>query len=74
MRALRSHDTHLEGESEISMIRFFSRPTPHDHARALGTLGGKARKGRAEQQAATIRATTQRIRSEIGLGPHEALR
>ena len=24
------------------MIRFFSRPTPHDHARALGTLGGKA--------------------------------
>jgi hypothetical protein len=56
------------------MIRLFSRPTPHDHARALGTLGGKARKALAEQQAAMIRATTQRIRSEIGLGPHEALR
>ena len=24
------------------MIRLFTRPTPHDHARALGTLGGKA--------------------------------
>jgi hypothetical protein len=57
----------------VNFPRLFSRPTPHDHARALGTLGGKARKALAEQQAATIRATTQRIRSEIGLGPHEAL-
>lgn len=53
---------------------FRRRPTPHDHARALGSLGGKARKALAEQQAAMIRATTRRIRSEIGLGPHEALR
>jgi hypothetical protein len=26
----------------MNFPRFFSRPTPHDHARALGTLGGKA--------------------------------
>jgi hypothetical protein len=58
----------------MNLARFFTLPTPHDHARALGTIGGRARKALAEQQAATIRATTQRIRSEIGLGPHEALR
>jgi hypothetical protein len=58
----------------VNFPRFFTRPAPHDHARALGTLGGKARKALAEQQAAMIRATTQRVREEIGLGPHEALR
>jgi hypothetical protein len=46
--------------------RFRRRPTPHDHARALGTLGGKARKDLAEQQAATIRARTRELQRDLG--------
>jgi hypothetical protein len=50
----------------VNFTRFFTRPTPHDHARALGTLGGKARKDLAEQQAAMIRARTRELQRDLG--------